>query len=55
MNSDTASVWAFGHPEFGVHLTLFQPGGQIIPTTLLLSHSEIVGSYLTLAKFMVCF
>ena len=30
--------------NLGVHLTLFQPGGQIMPTTLLLAHLKILGN-----------
>ena len=27
--------------NLGVQLTLFQPGGQIVPTTLLLAHPDL--------------
>ena len=42
--SDAASGcagWALAHPEFGSSVTLFQPGGQIMTTTLLLAHPDL--------------
>ena len=56
LRSEAASGWAgwtLAHPEFGVSvniepvkfstiskLTLFQPGGQIMPIALLLAHPD---------------
>ena len=37
--SDAASGWAGW--ALGVQLTLLQPGGQIMPTTLLLAHPDL--------------
>ena len=42
--SDAASGWAgwaLAQPEFGSSVTLLQPGGQIMPTTLLLPHPDL--------------
>jgi len=33
--------WALTHPEFGVSVNPIQSGGQIMPTALLLAHSEL--------------
>ena len=41
-SSDAASEWAgwaLAHPEFGV--LVFQPGGQFMPTVLLLAHPDL--------------
>ena len=37
--SDAASGWAGWN--LGVQLTLLQPGGQIMPNTLLLAHPDL--------------
>ena len=41
LGSDAASGWAEPTQNLGVHLTLLQPGGRIMPTTLLLAHPDL--------------